>query len=55
MLLAWSVSRVYNTPDTLQASSTAQIRGTCSVSSDAWTKTEAPRIVPTTSAVACGS
>ena len=31
------------------------MRGTCSVSSDAWTNTEAPRIVPTTSAVACGS
>ena len=44
-----------STPETLQASSTAQIRGTCSVSSDACTNTEAPRIVPTTSAVAWGS
>ena len=44
-----------STPETLQASSTAQMRGTCSVSSEAWTKTDAPRIVPTTRAVAWGS
>src|SRR5262245_39365162 len=41
-------------PDTDQTSSTAQMAGTCSVTSDACTNTAEPRIVPTTSAVACG-
>ena len=42
-------------PDTIQTSSTPTILGTWCVTSDAWTKTADPMMVPTTSAVAWGS